>query len=90
MEGSGLESVSYRRAKLMVDCACAILGVEAGAKLSELQVPLSVTEFNRQLSARFGATHPDLVYRTNSTLERARLERKPGWNLPKVNLQAQR
>ena len=67
--------VSERRARLMVRCACELLGVEESAVSGDLRLPMSVAEFENELRARFALTHPDLVYRTDSTTERARLDR---------------
>ncbi len=67
--------VSERRARLMVRCACELLGLDETSATGDLQLPMSVTEFENELRARYAATHPDLVYRTDSTTERARLDR---------------
>jgi hypothetical protein len=79
-------SVAERRAKLVVQCACEILGIEAAAAPAILQLPLSVIEFENELRNRFGAAQPDLVFRTDSTLERARLDRRVLPEVPKVIL----
>jgi hypothetical protein len=78
-------SVAERRAALVVQCARDLLADRAPAN-GDLHLPLSVTEFERALRERYGSTHPDLVYRTDSTLERARLERRQYPHLPKVVL----
>jgi hypothetical protein len=78
-------SVALRRAELVVQCARDLLAERAPAQ-GDLHLPLSVTEFERALRERYGTTHPELVYRTDSTLERARLERRPFPSLPKVIL----
>lgn len=78
-------SVAQRRAELVVQCARDLLADRAPTQ-GDLHLPLSVTEFERALRERYGSTHPDLVYRTDSTLERARLERRPFPELPKVIL----
>jgi hypothetical protein len=85
--GDGIQgiSVAERRAALVVQCARDLLGGRAATD-GDLHLPLSVTEFERALRERYGATHPDLVYRTDSTLERARLERRQFPHLPKVVL----
>lgn len=67
--------VSERRARLMVRCACELLGVAESTVSGDLHLPMSVVEFENELRARFALTHPDLVYRTDSTTERARLDR---------------
>lgn len=85
VEGVPGASVAERRAALVVQCARDLLGDRAPAS-GDLHLSLSVTEFERALRERYGATHPDLVYRTDSTLERARLERRQFPHLPKVVL----
>jgi hypothetical protein len=77
--------VAERRAQLVIQCARDLLGERAPAT-GDLHLPLSVTEFERALRERYGGLHPDLVYRTDSTLERARLERRQFPHLPKVVL----
>ena len=78
--------VSERRARLMVRCACELLGLNETSVTTDLQLPMSVAEFEHELRARFAATHPDLVYRTDSTTERARLDRSRLAGLPRVIL----
>ena len=78
--------VSERRARLMVRCACELLGLDEASVTTDLQLPMSVAEFELELRARFAATHPDLVYRTDSTTERARLDRSRLPHLPRVIL----
>ena len=75
MQGHLLTSVAERRARLVVQCACELLGIDSST--AELQLPLSVAEFEVELRNRFGAAHPDLVFRTDSTLERARAKQPP-------------
>jgi hypothetical protein len=81
----GPPSVAERRARLVVQCARVLLGEHAPAT-GDLHLPLSVTEFEYALQQHFGSMHPELVYRTDSTLERARLERRNLRHLPKVVL----
>ena len=78
-------SIAERRAALVVRCARELLGDRAPTS-GDLHLPLSVTEFEQVLRERYGSAHPDLVYRTDSTLERARLERRSFPHLPKVVL----
>jgi hypothetical protein len=78
-------SVAERRANLVVECARELLGPQAPHE-GDLHLPLSVTEFERELRDRFGTTHPELVFRTDSTVERARLERRGLRHIPKVVL----
>ncbi|MCC7463754.1 MAG: hypothetical protein IT480_14980 [Gammaproteobacteria bacterium] len=79
-------STAQRRARLVVACACDILGLDPAAAGSEIRLPLSVEEFEQELRRRYALTHPELVYRTDSTLERARLERRGLESIPRVIL----
>jgi len=78
--------VSERRARLVVQCACDLLGIDPASAGLELQLALSVQEFEGELRRRYAASHPELIYRTDSTLERARLERARLPWLPRVIL----
>ena len=78
--------VSERRARLMVRCACELLDLDETNVTADLQLPMSVVEFENELRARYAVTHPDLVYRTDSTTERARLDRARLPGLPRVIL----
>ena len=78
--------VSERRARLVVRCACELLGVDESSVNADLHLPMSVTEFDHALRARFAVMHPDLVYSTDSTTERARLNRSGLAGLPRVIL----
>jgi hypothetical protein len=78
--------VSERRARLVVQCACELLGVDPSTASGDLRLTLSVQEFERALRERYAVTHPQLIYRTDSTLERARLERARLPRLPRVIL----
>jgi hypothetical protein len=86
MQGQLMTSVAERRARLVVQCACELLGIDASVAAAQLRLPLSVVEFEIELRNRFGAAHPDLVFRTDSTLERARLDRRGLEDIPKVIL----
>ena len=79
------QSVAERRAALMVRCAREIAGATVTPE-ADISVPLSVLEFERELRARYGSSEPELVFRTDSTLERARLDRTHLRHLPKVIL----
>ncbi len=79
-------STAERRARLVVACACDILGIDPAAIGGEIHLPLSVDEFEQELRQRYALTHPELVYRTDSTLERARLERRGLESIPRVIL----
>jgi hypothetical protein len=79
-------SIALRRARLVVQCACELLGIEARQAPAELHLQLSVADFEQELRNRFGVSHPELVFRTDSTLERARLERRGLAGVPRVVL----
>lgn len=79
-------STAERRARLVVTCACEILGLDPGAHTGEIRLPLSVEEFEQELRQRYALTYPELVFRTDSTLERARLERRGLESIPRVIL----
>lgn len=79
-------TVAERRARLVVQCACELLGISAARAGEDLRLPLSVDEFATELHRRYAATHPTLIYRTDSTLERARLARAQFPQLPRVVL----
>jgi hypothetical protein len=83
----GRLGIAERRARLVVRCACELLGLDvARIDSRDLHVPLSVAEFELILRERFGTSHPDLIFRTDSTLERARLTRGRFPGLPRVVL----
>lgn len=82
----GRLSVAERRARLVIQCACDLQGIEAAAATTDLHLPISVAEFESELRSRYALSHPDLIYRTDSTLERARLERSRFPHLPRVIL----
>jgi siroheme synthase (precorrin-2 oxidase/ferrochelatase) len=79
-------STAERRARLVVACACDILGIDPNSPTGEIRLPLSVEEFEQELRQRYALTHPELVFRTDSTLERARLERRGLESIPRVIL----
>jgi hypothetical protein len=79
-------STAERRARLVVACACDILGLDPSRQSGEIHLPLSVEEFEHELRQRYALTHPELVFRTDSTLERARLERRGLEAIPRVIL----
>ena len=97
MSGKTRLPITERRARLVVQCAQELLAAANGngngngsngtaQGLTPLHLPLSVSEFEDGLRVRFGAEHPDLVFRTDSTLERARLDRRNLPDLPRVVL----
>jgi len=75
-----------RRARLVVRCACELLGVEECTVSGDLHLAMSVVEFENELRDRFALTHPELVHRTDSTTERSRLDRSRLPHLPRVLL----
>lgn len=79
-------SVAERRARLVIQCACEMQGIDPTGVTADLHLPISVTEFESELRTRYALSHPDLIYRTDSTLERARLERARMPHLPRVVL----
>jgi hypothetical protein len=83
----GRLGIAERRARLVVQCACDILGLDP-ARLDgrDLHIQISVTDFEQALRQRYSASHPDLIFRTDSTLERARLSRARFPGLPRVIL----
>jgi acyl-coenzyme A synthetase/AMP-(fatty) acid ligase len=78
-------SIAERRAALVVQCAQELPGAMR-ASTGDIHLPLSVLQFEEELRSRFGNSHPELVFRTDSTLERARLERDRLQHIPKVVL----
>jgi hypothetical protein len=70
----------------VVQCACELLGIDPANVVADLRLALSVQEFEGELRRRYAAKHPELIYRTDSTLERARLERARLPRLPRVIL----
>jgi hypothetical protein len=83
---AGKESISWQRAHLVVRCACDILGLKDIPATPDLRLNLTVEEFGVELVKRYATTHPGLVFRTESSIERARLERRFKEALPKVHL----
>jgi hypothetical protein len=83
----GRLGIAERRARITVQCACDLLGLDP-ARLDgqDLHLNISVAEFERALRERYANSHPDLIFRTDSTLERARLSRARFPGLPRVIL----
>lgn len=79
-------TISAKRARLVVRCACELLGIDIARAPAELKVPLSVSEFELELRQRYSEAYPELVFRTDATLERARLDRRRLKDLPRVVL----
>jgi hypothetical protein len=78
--------VAERRARLVVRLACELLGLDPAQTATDLHLPMSVAAFEAALRSRYAASYPELIYRTDSTLERARLERARFPQLPRVIL----
>lgn len=70
----------------MVECALQILGRTRDECHGDLYVPLSVAQFTQELRRRYAAQHPELIFRTDATFERARLDRRRLPDLPRVVL----
>lgn len=79
-------AIGLRRARLVVRCATEFMGVDEPRSSEPLQLQLSAAEFESLLQSRYGESHPDLVFRTESSIERARLDRTRWPELPKVLL----
>lgn len=79
-------SITESRARLVVRCAVELLGIDEQPRHGELRLPLSVGEFSAELRRCYGKSHPELVLRSDSALERARLCRSGLDGLPKVVL----
>lgn len=79
-------AIGLRRARLVVRCATEVMGKEVHHGAEPLQLQLSAAEFELLLQSRYGKAHPELVLRTESTIERARLDRTRWPELPKVLL----
>jgi hypothetical protein len=83
----GRLGIAERRARLAVQCACDLLGLDSpGLDGRDLRLNISVAEFEQALRERYAQSHPDLIFRTDSTLERARLSRARFPYLPRVVL----
>lgn len=67
--------------------ACELLGLKNPPDGSVLKIRMKVEEFELLLKRRYGEAHPQLVYRSDSAIERARLDRDVWPSIPKVVLQ---
>lgn len=74
-----------RRARLVVQFALELSG-QAAADGFDIRLPLSAAEFQRELVRRYGDKYPDLAFRSEATVERARLQRSKLAGLPRVIL----
>jgi hypothetical protein len=80
-------SIAERRARLVVECARELLGEEQSPQESTcLRLDLSVREFEQELHRRYALQHPELVLRSEASIERARLMRQSLDGLPRVQL----
>jgi len=86
MSVSKRDQISHRRAELVVQFACELLGLDAVPQVETLELPLSVLEFQQQLQRRYANVFPRLVMRSEATIERARLTRSAPIRLPRVVL----
>jgi hypothetical protein len=75
-----------RRALLMIECARELPGAKICADTGQINLDLSSRQFELELRRRYGKSHPDLVFRADSTFERARLDRHRHKDLPRVVL----
>jgi hypothetical protein len=75
-----------QRAALAVAFARELLGDEVPADATALYLPLTVGQFDTLFRARYAEQHPELVFRSDSSTERARLERRGLPHLPRVIL----
>ncbi len=80
------QSVLERRAQLAVEFARQLLGEPETSSGQPLVVCLRVGEFGLLFRERYASRYPDLVHRSESSLERARLERRNLPHLPRVIL----
>ena len=75
-----------RRALLMIQCARELPGAKICPQTGQINLDLSTRQFELELRRRYGRSHPDLVFRADSTFERARLDRHRYKDLPRVVL----
>lgn len=75
-----------RRARLVVQFAQELSGQPANGEGADIRLPLSAAEFQRELVRRYGDKYPDLAFRSEATVERARLQRSKFPDLPRVVL----
>jgi hypothetical protein len=83
---AGANHIARRRAELVVQFACELLGLQSVPQVEALRLPLSVSEFQQRLQRRYAGQHPRLVMRSEATIERARLVRTEPIHLPRVVL----
>jgi len=75
-----------RRALLMIQCARELPGAKICPDTGQINLDLSIKQFELELRRRYGRSHPDLVFPADSTFERARLDRHRYKDLPRVVL----
>lgn len=78
--------VRHRRAQLVVQCACELLGISENTRSADLMLPINVAQFQEELKSRYGERYPELVNRNEASIERARLDRDEWPELPRVIL----
>ena len=80
------QTAFLRRALLMIQCALELPGATVDPDTGQINLDLSIKQFELELRRRYGKSHPDLVFRADSTFERARLDRHRYKDLPRVVL----
>jgi hypothetical protein len=80
------QSAFLRRALLIIHCARELPGASICPETGQINLKLSARQFEAELRRRYGKSHPDLVFRADSTFERARLDRHRYKDLPRVVL----
>ena len=75
-----------RRALLVIQCARELPGAKISPETGQINLDLSTRQFELELRRRYGKSYPDLVFRADSTFERARLDRHRYKDLPRVVL----
>ena len=80
------QTAFLRRALLMIQCARELPGANIDPDTGQINLDLSTRQFELELRRRYGKSHPDLVFRADSTFERARLDRHRYKDLPRVVL----
>jgi hypothetical protein len=80
------QTAFLRRALLVIQCARELPGATIDPETGQINLDLSSRQFELELRRRYGKSHPDLVFRADSTFERARLDRHRYKDLPRVVL----
>jgi hypothetical protein len=74
------------RARLVVEFACELLGLDQVPATESIRLDMSVEDFTAAFEQRYAQEYPKLVFRGDATLERARLHRRDNPKLPRVVL----